>query len=221
MFEEETNYSVWKKIGYEILDMLQSSAFSFILMAVLSSTIIVNTNFKKDLSISLIALIGGEILLVAALILFGRANGSTAYRKTVEFGRKRALGSTDEKVIYKTGEYALWKGIVIGFILSVPFIIFQTIELCAPNTFTSFCLKYLFGWAYYPFSALGEAYQALNYVLILMPVAIHTAGYYMGKRKQIKIQEALAKTNPDDARSKVVGIPGEKKGKGNNKGRKK
>ncbi|MGN0805107.1 MAG: hypothetical protein ACI4MS_06965 [Candidatus Coproplasma sp.] len=218
---DEKNYSAGKKFGLEILDMLQGVAFSLILMAVLSLTVIVNTAYD-DLAISLLALIGGEVMLGSALIIFGRENGSIAYRKTVENARKRELGSKDEKVIYKTGEYAVWKGIVIGLIMCIPFIVFQSVELLYPNTVCEFCLKYLCGWAYFPFSFLGEKYAPLSYILILFPVAFHTLGYYLGKLKQLKIQEQLAKTNPDDKRSRVVDIPGEKKKGGkNDKGRKK
>jgi len=203
-------YSAKRKFWLELCDLLQGTAFPFIIMVIFSSTIIAFTA-SEDLVVSLIALIGGEALLCAALIMFGRANGSEAYRKTVENDRKRLLGSSDEKTVYCTGEYSLVKGAVIGLIVCVPFLIFQTVELCIDNDFCMFCLEYVCAWAYCPFSYLGKAYMPLNYMMIIVPVALMTLGYHLGKLKQIKIQEELAKTNPSDRRSRVTGVPEDKK----------
>ncbi len=171
-------------------------------MLVLSSTITLFADYQADLGVSLTALIGGEIMFAAALVIFGRANGSEAYSTTLLHEQKRELGSTDERVLCRTGEYALWKGALIAAILCVPFIIVQIIELCYPNVVCSYCLKYMFGWAYYPFSYLGESYQALNFIMILLPLTAHTVGYYFGKRKQIQIQEAVAEQNANKKRRK-------------------
>lgn len=212
--EEETTppaaYSRGRKFRLELVDMLQGVAFPFIIMVVFSASIIAFAS-SEDLSISLLALIGGEIMLVAALIMFGRANGSEAYRKTVENDRKRLLHSSDEKCFYRTGEYALWKGAVIALITCIPFVIFLSIELIVDNSVCMFCLQYIFGWAYYPFSYLGKSYMALSFISIIIPVATMTVGYYLGKLRQLKIQEELAKTNPDDKRSRVVDIPKDKR----------
>ena len=86
---------------------------------------------------------------------------------------------------------------VIGLILCVPFLIFQTIELCYHNLVCSFCLQYMCGWAYYPFSYMGEGFQALNYILIIVPVGTHTLGYWLGKLKQEKLQRQIAETNAE------------------------
>lgn len=174
----------------EFKDILAGVAFPFILTLVISSTILVFASYSKDLVIRLMALIGGEIMLAVSLVLFGRANGSTAYNKTLLHAQKRELGSTDETVVCRTGEYALWKGALIGFILCIPFIIFQIIELCAHNVVSSFCLQYMCGWAYYPFSFLGADYQALGFIMMIMPVGTHMLGYHLGKLKRIKAREA-------------------------------
>lgn len=189
---EQITYSKKRKVAFEIKDMLAGLIFPFVITVIFSATIIAFSAYNGDLTVKLLALIGGEVLLVVALIIFGRANGAAAYRKTVLHERKRTLGSSDERAVYGTGEYRLWKGALIGFIITVPFIIFQIIQLAVPNTFCSFCLQYLFAWAYCPFSALGERYQALNFIMILLPVGVHMLGYHLGKLKEIKVQEALA-----------------------------
>lgn len=214
-------HSVKRKVWLEFKDLLAGCAFPFIIMVILSSTIITFGSGKElDLWVRLIAVVGGELMLAAAFFIFGRANGSEAFKKTVENGRKRELNSSDETVFFHTGEYSLWKGAVIGFIICIPAIIILIIQLCVNNSVCTFLLQYVFSWLYAPIWFLGEAYEALGFIMILFPIGIMTAGYYFGKLRQIKIQEELAKTNPDDKRSRVVGIPGEEK-KGNNKGRKK
>ncbi len=189
---EKITYSGKRKFLFEVKDMLAGIAFPFIVSLIFSATIISFAAYEGDLGVSLVALIGGEALFIASLVVFGRANGMAAYKKTVLNEKKRSLGSSDERVVYHTGEYRLWKGIFLGFAICIPFLIIQTIELCVDNTFCSFCLKYLFAWAYYPFSFLGESYQALNYIMVLVPVGVHTLGYFLGKLKEIKVQEDLA-----------------------------
>ncbi len=188
---EQITYSTKRKILLEIKDLLAGIAFPFMISLIFSASIISFSAYNGDLAVTLVSLIGGEIMFIAALVVFGRANGAAAYKKTILHDRKRALGSSDEVSVYCTGEYRLWKGFLIGFILTVPFIIFQIIQLAAPNTFCKFCLQYLFGWAYCPFSLLGESYQALNFIMVLLPVGVHALGYYLGKLKQIKVQKEL------------------------------
>lgn len=178
-----------RKVLLEIKDMLMGTAFPFILMIVLNATIISYASYKEDIFVSLLALIGGEIMFIASLLLFGRANGANAYRNTVVHEKKRELGTSEETALLGTGEYALWKGAVIGGILLIPFLIFQTIELIVPNAFCSFCLQYACGWAYYPFSYLGDGYQGLNYICIIIPVGAHVLGYYWGKLRQINVDK--------------------------------
>lgn len=186
---ERRDVGAGRKALLETKDILIGVAFPFILMLVISSTVLAYASYTDDLAVSLIALIGGEIMIAASLVLFGRANGSAAYNKTLLNAQKRELGSTDESVICRTGEYALWKAAVIGLILCLPFIIFQTIELCADNSVCRFCLQYMCGWAYFPFSYLGTSYQALNFIMIILPVGAHMLGYHLGKLKRLKAKE--------------------------------
>ena len=190
---EEITYTKKRKLLFELKDMLAGLVYPFMVMIIFSSTIIsFSSDRGTDLTVKLITLIGGEVLLIAALIIFGRANGAAAYKATVLHDRKRSLGSKDELCVYGTGEYRLWKGFLLGFILTVPFIIFLTIQLIAPNTFCSFCLKYVFAWAYSPVTFFDERFEALSYLMILMPVGLHALGYYLGKLKEIKVQQELA-----------------------------
>ncbi len=182
-----------RKFWLEFKDLIAGVAFPLIVTIIFSSAIISFAS-TSDLALCIIALVGGEIMLIGALIIFGRANGAHAYKNTVEHAQKRELGSSDEKVGYGTGEYALWKGAVIALMVCVPFVIFQTIELIVPNSFTSFCMRYIFAWAYYPFSFLGQKFQALNYIMIILPVGVHMLGYHLGKLKEIKIRKKLAES---------------------------
>lgn len=179
-----------QKILWEARDLLLGAAFPFIIMCIFSSTIIMFADMN-DLAVRLIAVIGGDILLAAAYVIFGRQNGATGYRKYYLNETKRALNSAESKVIYKTGEYALWKGFVIPLISCIPFIIFQVIDICYTNTFCQFMLRYACGWAYYPLHGLG-VHEAVNFVLIVIPVAAHAAGYVLGMKREEKIQSAIA-----------------------------
>ena len=199
---DKPQISASRKALLEFKDILAGVAFPLIVMLVLSSTITLFADYQADLGVSITALIGGEVMFAAALVIFGRANGAEAYSATLLHEQKRELGSNDERVLGRTGEYALWKGVIIAAILCVPFIIVQIIELCYANTFCSYCLKYMFGWAYYPFSYLGESYQALNFIMILLPLTAHTVGYHFGKLKQIKIQQDIAEKSANKKRRK-------------------
>lgn len=182
-------YSRKRKFLFELKDILTGVAFPLIFTIVLSSTVIAFASYSGDLAISLIALIGGEIMVFGAMCVFGKANGGTAYKKKVLNDQKRSVNCKEETVVYRTGEYAVWKSVVIALIVCLPFIIFQTVQLIADNVFTRFCLQYICAWAYWPFSYLGEAYQALDYLMIIVMVVIHTLGYYWGKVQQINVQK--------------------------------
>lgn len=188
-------YSKKRKVLFEIKDMLAGIAFPFMISIIFSSTIIAYSAYKVELTVKLLSLLGGEALFIAALIIFGRANGGSAYRKHLLYENKRALNATDESCIYGTGEYRLWKGFFIGFVITIPFIIFLTIELIVPNTFCTFCLQYVFGWGYCPVAAFTDKYNALCYLLVLLPSCVHAFGYYLGKLRGMKVQEALEATN--------------------------
>lgn len=183
------------KFGKELADLLAGAAFPVIIQLVFSSTIIAFAD-AEDTAIRILAIIGGEIMLLGAYFIFGRQSGITAYKNTVAGERKRALDSSDPKALYKTGEYAVWKGFVIALISVVPFLIVQAVDLVWSNTVTEFMLRYCFGWAYYPLKYSG-AHAALNLLWCLVPIAVHGGAYIVGKRKGERQQELLDATNPD------------------------
>lgn len=189
---EEITYSKKRKFLFELKDIFAGTAFPLMISVLFSATIIAYSSYRDDLGVSLLALVGGEALFIISLVIFGRANGAAAYRKFVLNEKKRELNSSDERAVYHTGEYALWKGALIGFLVALPFIIIQIIELAVSNVFCSFCLQYVFAWAYCPFSYLGEEWQALNFIMVLLPVGVHMLAYYLGKVKEEKIQEQIA-----------------------------
>lgn len=182
--------STGEKVWWEIKDLLIGAAFPFIIMIVFSTSIMLFAGFD-DLAVGIIAVVGGEAMLIVAYIIFGKQNGATAYRKYILGEKKRQLNSSDKKSIYKTGEYALWKGFLIGFITTIPFIILQTVQIIVPTDFIGFVLMYACGWAYFPLKFFG-APEAVNYVCIILPVGVHAAGYVLGKFKEIKTQQLIA-----------------------------
>ena len=182
-----------QKILLEIKDILVGAAFPLMLQLVLSVSVILFADYSEDVAIQVFALVIGEIMLIAAYVIFGRQNGTSAYRKTVITQKKREMGSNDIKVYYKTGEYAIWKGVVIGAVSCVPFILFQFIQCLAPNVFCEFLLKYAFGWAAYPFKVMGVEGEWLNFIWIVIPIGVHTAAYYWGGYGERKRQEIIEK----------------------------
>jgi hypothetical protein len=154
-----------------------------------------------DFAIKLVAVIAGLIFIVAAYIIFGRQNGATAYRKYILGSKKRELGTSDKKAIYKTGEYALYKGFLIGFITVIPYIILQVVNIIVPNSVVEFLLMYACGWAYYPFKFF-DAPQAVNLVMIVLPVCVHALGYYLGKKKEIEMQKKIAEESNKSKKKK-------------------
>lgn len=178
------------KVMYEGLDLLLGALLPFIMMCIISSMIIMFAAMD-DLVISLVAVIGGDAFLIAAFVAFGRQNGATAYRRFYLNETKRKLGNKEKKVVFGTGEYALWKAFVIPVIACVPFIIFQIVNIIWPNTFCEFILQYACGWAYYPFKMAG-LHEALNLIFIIVPVISHAAGYVSGMRKEERIQARIA-----------------------------
>ena len=183
-----------QKVLLEIKDFLAGAAFPFMLQLVLSVSVILFADYNEDAAIQAFALAVGEIMLIAAYVIFGRQNGISAYRKTVIAQKKREMGTDDVKVYYKTGEYAIWKGVVIGAVSVIPFVIIQFIQCLAPNVFCEFVLKYAFGWAAYPFIVFGVKISWLNFIWIVVPIGVHTLSYFWGgyseKKKQAIMQQA-------------------------------
>ena len=182
-----------QKVLYEIRDILVGVAFPLMLQLVLSASIILFADFNEDVAIQGFALAVGEIMLIAAYVIFGRQNGTSAYRKFIVTQKKREIGTEDAKAYYKTGEYALWKGIVIGAVSVLPFMLFQFIQCLAPNTFCEFLLKYAFGWAAYPFKVFGVDIEWLNFIWIVIPIGVHTGAYFWGGYSEKKRQALMEK----------------------------
>ena len=182
-----------QRILLEIRDFLAGAAFPFMLQLVLSASIILFADAQGETAIQAFALAVGEIMLLAAYVIFGRQNGISAYRKTIVGSKKRDMGTSDVRAYYKTGEYAVWKGVVIGVLSVIPFMLFQLIQCIAANSFCEFILKYAFGWATYPFMVFGVEIGWLNFIWIVIPVGVHTAAYFWGGLKEKKRQALLEK----------------------------
>lgn len=190
---ELTKQQKKQKILLEIKDILIGVAFPLMLQLILSASVILFADINEEPAIQGVVLAVGEAMLIAAYVIFGRQNGISAYRKFVVTQKKRDMQTTEEKAYYKTGEYAIWKAVVIGTVTVIPFMLFQFIQCLAPNTFCEFILKYAFGWATYPFPVFGVNIPWLNFVWIVIPIGVHTLAYYLGGRKEKKRQELLEK----------------------------
>ena len=155
---ELTNEQKKKGIWLEIKDLFTGAAFPVMLQLILSASIILFVDaLSEDTALQIVVLVIGELLFMGAYTIFGRQNGITAYRRTVQNAKKRELQADDLTCWLKTGDYAVWKGIVIGLITVIPFMFVQFIHCVAPNLVCEFILKYAFGWAAYPFIVIGQA----------------------------------------------------------------
>lgn len=191
-----------KKVWAEFKDLCAGTAFPLMIMLVFSASIILFADaFSSEPAIGLASLIFGELLLAGAYVMFGRQNGAVAHKKLVVNSKKRELGSTDEKVYYKTGEFALWKGFVIPLMACVPFAVFQFVECVYHNIVTEFALKYAFGWAWYPFNLAGLS-QWLNFIWIIPLVGIHAAAYFWGGVSERKKAENAAKMQAEKGKKR-------------------
>ncbi len=195
-----TSKQKFKKFGLEFVDMLKGAAFTIIVMCVFSSLIIMFSSYTDEIAVQLIAIIGGEGMLIAALVIFARTNGSEAYKTTLTNNTKRMIKSKEQKVIFKTGEYAVWKGFVIGFITVVPFIILQTIYCIHEYYFVYVLIDYSCGWAVEPFNMAGNIPQPVYFVMALIPIAMHGGFYIYGKHWEAKRQAKI--TRAEDVQRK-------------------
>lgn len=191
-----------KKIRLELVDLLSGAAFPFMLMIVLSASIMSFAS-SDDVILNMVIIVIGEILLAAVLVIFGRQNGVVAYRKSVQQGKKREIGTSDIKALYKTGEYELYKGFVIGAIACIPFIIFQMINCILPNSFCKFVLIYAFGWAHLPLS-FAKVSEWLNLIWIIPAACVHALAYFLGAKSEKKKQDEMsARQGGKNKKSKV------------------
>ena len=184
----------------EIKDILSGAAFPFMLQLVLSASIILYADYNADKLVQGFILVVGETMLLAAYLIFGRQNGVSAYKKYVVASKKREMGTDDIKTYYGTGEYAAWKGVVIGGVTVLPFVFFQLIECLAPNVVCEFLLKYAFGWAAYPFIVLGVKLKWLDFIWVIVPIGAHVAAYLWGGRDERNRQRVAEVVKKRDGR---------------------
>lgn len=192
-----------KKIGWEMLDLLKGAAFPFIVMCVFSTTIILFYQYD-ELAIKILATVFGEGLLIGAFAMFGKQNGAAAYRRKCINDGKRKLGTTDERILWRTGEYSPWKGFVIGLITTALFMVFQIIDCFGEFSFVNFMLDYACGWAIAPLDLIGSGNipQAYNLLMIVFPVAIHGGFYIFGRSSEEKRQQKIARAEDDKRKGK-------------------
>ena len=174
----------------ELLDLLAGAAFPLMLMTILSASIFSFAS-SDDFVLDLVIMAVGEVSVITVLMLFGKQSGTVAYRKTVQQGKKREIGTGDVKALLSVGEYHIWKGLAIGLISCVPYVIFQIINCIIPNVFCEFMLLYVFGWAYYPLHFAGAS-QWLNLLWVIPAAGFHTLGYFIGGRLEKKKQDEVA-----------------------------
>lgn len=181
-----------KKILLELKDLLIGAAFPLMLSLILSSTIISYVGYGgKDLGLKIVVLLVGEVMIIAALVIFGKQNGAAAYKKTVQNGNKRKVNSNDDGSRLYIGEYSLLKGALIPLISCIPFIVFQIVEAAFHNNVCEFALMYAFGWAYFPFKLAGVS-QWLNFIWIIPYACVHLGAYVWGGKTEKKKQDRLA-----------------------------
>lgn len=171
------------------------------LMLILSASIISFASYDGDAVLSIVVLVIGEILLAGAYVIFGRQNGITSVRRSVQHAKKREVGTDDIKAIFKVGEYSPYKGFLIALISCIPFIIVQFIECVAHNVVCDFLIKYAFCWAYYPFGLAGLS-QWLDFLMLIPLCAIHGAAYIWGAKREFKKQATIAEAQKISSKSK-------------------
>lgn len=183
----------WRtKILYEMRDLLAGAAFPFMLMLILCSTVFSFIGYGGlELGLQILILIIGEVLLICAIFIFGKQNGTTAYKKRVQNNNKRKVNSNDVRSRLYIGEYSIVKSILIALISCLPYIVFLVVEACYSNEVCEFALMYAFGWAYYPFK-LANLPVALNLIFIIPYVALHTGAYIYGGKKEKAKQDIIA-----------------------------
>ncbi|MDE7083166.1 MAG: hypothetical protein K2O89_05635 [Clostridia bacterium] len=182
-----------KKILLEFKDLLIGAAFPFMLTLILSATIISYVAYggEDDLGLKIVVLLVGEAMIIAATVIFGKQNGSSAYKKTVQNGNKRKVNSNDLGSKLYIGEYSLVKGVLIPLISCIPFAVFLIVEAAFHNDICEFALMYVFGWAFFPFKLAGlSAWLALIWII---PFAgVHLAAYVWGGKVEKRKQDQLA-----------------------------
>ncbi len=202
--ENDTEVKKSKKFWLEIKDLLTGAAFPLMLMLILSASVISFASYDADVVLSIVVLAVGELLLAGAYVIFGRQNGITAVRKSVQHAKKREVGTDDIKAVFKVGEYSPYKGFLIAFISCIPLIIVQFVECVAPNVVCGFLMRYAFSWAFYPFGLSGLS-QWLNFIMIIPLCLVHGGAYIWGAMHEQKKQLIIAEAQKIGERSKRNG----------------
>lgn len=165
---------------------------------IFSSTIIVFTSaLEEELPLQIVLTAIGEIMTISALVVFGRQNGIVAYKKTLfnEELRQKDLPLTFE-VEHRIGEYATWKGFIIGAITALFFVVLQIIECCVHTVYIDFILQYACAWAVAPFRVAGfESTSPISLTMALLPVVVMGIAYIWGGRKTAQHAQDLKKAD--------------------------
>lgn len=181
--------------------MLAGAAFPLMLMLIFGASIFGFAASMDELALKIVIVVAGEVFLVAAYVIFGRQSGVTAMRRTVQHAKKRELGADDFKARAYVGEYAIYKGFVIAAISCVPYILVQIIGGAAPNTVCDFLLKFVFGWAYYPFT-IGGLSGWFGLILVIPLVCVHAGAYVWGGTGEFKKQQKITEMQVSDGKNK-------------------
>lgn len=204
--EERRNFTAkerTKKVLLEIKDLLIGAAFPFMLMLILSASIISFVAYGgEDLGIKILILIVGEVMVYAAMVIFGKQNGATAFKKTLQNTKKRQVNSQDISARLYVGEYAVYKGVLIPLIACIPFVVFQLVQVIAPNDVCKFVLSYALGWAYFPFRIAGLS-DWLNFLWLIPFAGVHLGAYtWGGKTEKKKLEQLAAADGVKDSKKK-------------------
>ena len=181
--------------------MFAGAAFPFMLMLILSASILSFAGSSGDIALYIVIVAVGEILLLASYFIFGRQSGITSVRRHVQNTKKRQIGTKDKSALLGVGEYSAYKGFVMGLISCVPYIIVQIIYCSVPNKVCEFMLVYLFGWAFYPLYFTGLA-GWINLVLIVFPIGVHGGAYIFGAHKEWDKQRKVFEMQNGDKKGK-------------------
>lgn len=176
---DERGKSLFEKFWLELKDMLSGAAFPLIMVVVLGTTIFswIDGDLEDTMKGTMIFL--GEVFIVVSFVIFGKQNGVVARRKSLFQAKKRELGAADKPALLKIGEYAPYKGFIIGLIPSLPYVLFEIIECTFPNAFCRAVLSLGFGWAYFPFRVFGLS-GWFGLLLVLPLTCVHGAAYIYG-----------------------------------------
>ncbi len=191
-------YNFIRAIFEEIKDVLLLGMLPFIVLCVFSSTIsIFAVEEEMEIELRILIILVGEALSVASLVVFGRQNGMTSYKKLDANNLKRSIGLKDDSLLYTTGEYAIYKGFLIGIVPALMFIVLQTINMFGDFSFVYFLLQYGCSWATAPLSLITNCPKGVLYVMVIVPILFHGLGYIWGgliMKKRLEVERLARET---------------------------